>query len=124
MLNYLVTKSVNDALKRYPNIARAVKLPASGLSDLEIVRVLHERPEEFLKLLNDHLLLSGEIGKRILRATDWFRFRQTVSEFFFLTHFRTVPNAQAAAHPQENKKHHDIDMTISDISAKVGLTPV
>ena len=42
MLSYPINDNVREALKRFPNIARLVmdKMPGSGRSKLEIVRLL------------------------------------------------------------------------------------
>ncbi|MCY3868766.1 MAG: hypothetical protein OXG87_04360 [Gemmatimonadetes bacterium] len=60
-------------IQRFPEIDRAVNIPYSGRSELEIVRVLgnthYEHLEQLLILLNKHLPSSGTIGKRVVQAT-------------------------------------------------------
>ena len=58
MLSYPITQDVHDARRRFPEIDRAVNIPYSDRSELEIVRVLgnthYEHLEQLLILLNKH----------------------------------------------------------------------
>ena len=42
MLSYPITQDIHDARRRFPEIDRAVNIPYSGRSELEIVRVARQ----------------------------------------------------------------------------------
>ena len=126
MLSYPITQSVHDARQRFPEIDRAVNIPYSSRSELEIVRVLgnthYEHLEQLLILLNKHLPSSGTIGKRVVQQTDPIQFEQALRELFLLKHLQNVPEAQACpVLARAQSKHYDIDLTTSGLSACIEL---
>ena len=126
MLSYPITQDIHDARRRFPEIDRAVNIPYSGRSELEIVRVLgnthYEHLEQLLILLNKHLPSSGTIGKRVVQQTDPIQFEQALRELFLLIHLQNVPEAQAKAVPARSRsKRYDIDLTASGLSAYIEL---
>ena len=126
MLSYPITQNVHDMIQRFPEIDRAVNIPYSGRSELEIVRVLgnthYEHLEQLLILLNKHLPSSGIIGKRVVQQTDPIQFDQALREFFLLVHLQNVPEAQAKAVPARSRsRRYDIDLTASGLDACMEL---
>lgn len=123
MLSYPITQNVHDAIQRFPEIGRAINIPYSGRSRLEIVRVLgnthYEHFEKLLILLNKHLPSSDAIGKRVVQQTDPIQFEQALGELFLLVHLQNVPEAQtwAAVSARPGSKYYDIDLTASGLSA-------
>ena len=92
------------------------KMPGSGRSKLEIVRLLGNTHcpniEQTLTLLNERLPSSGSIGNRIVQQTDQLQLEQTLAEFFLLVHFQNVQEVQAHAtvQGQSTSKNYDIDL--------------
>ena len=127
MLSYPINDNMRETLKRFPNIARLVldKMPRSGRSKLEIVRLLgnthYENIEQVLTLLNKWLPSSGSIGDRILHQTDQFEFEQALAEFFLLVHFRNVQGVEARPTVQEqlDLKNYDIDLFTDESRVRV-----
>ena len=71
-----------------------------------------------LILLNEHLPLSGTIGKRVVQQTDPIQFEQALRELFCLVHLQNIPEAQACAvSARSQSKHYDIDLTAGGLSA-------
>ena len=126
MLSYPITQNVQDAIQRFPEISRAINIPCSGRSELEIVRVLgntrYDHLKQLLILLNKHLPSSGTVGKRVVQQTDPIQFEQALREFFLLVHLQNVPEAQArAVSARSQSKRYDIDLTASGLSACIEL---
>ena len=127
MLSYPITQDVHDAIQRFPEIGRAINraidIPYSGRSELEIVRVLGntQHLEKLLILLNKHLPSSDTIGKRVVEQTNPIQFEQALGELFLLVHLQNVPEAQAGAavSARPGSKHYDIDLTASGLSARL-----
>ena len=120
MLRYPINEDVYDAMQRFPIVASTAKIPYSGQSELEIVRVLgnthYEHLERLLILLNKYLPSSGIIGKRVVQQTDPTQFEQALRELFLLIHLQNVPEAQACPILAQSK-HYDIDLTIGELRA-------
>ncbi|MYD59631.1 MAG: hypothetical protein F4W91_01185, partial [Gemmatimonadetes bacterium] len=120
MLRYPINEDVYDAMQRFPIVASTAKIPYSGQSELEIVRVLgnthYEHLEQLLILLNKHLPSSGTIGKRVVQQTHPIQFEQALREFFLLVHLQNVPEVQADA-VSGRSTHYDIDLTIGELRA-------
>ena len=127
MLSYPINDNVRETLKRFPNIARLVsnEMLGSGRSKLEIVRLLgnmhSENIEQTLTLLNEWLLSSGSIGKRIVQQTDPFEFEQALAEFFLLVHLKNVQEVQACAtvQKQSDLRNYDIDLITDESRVRV-----
>ena len=127
MLSSPINDNVRETLKRFPNIACLVsnEMLGSGRSKLEIVRLLgnthYENIERTLTLLNEWLLSSGSIGKRIVQQTNPFEFEQALAEFFLLAHFKNVQEVQACATDQRRPdlKNYDIDLITDESRVRV-----
>ena len=127
VIRYPITSEVQNALRRFPRIAQRIrnKLPSSGRSKLEIVRLLgnahYEHIEALLSFVDDNLPASGSIGERVLEQTDLLQFHQALSEFDLLAHLQDAAgteNAQAASAPP-GIKHGDIDLTAGSSQVRV-----
>ena len=126
-IRYPITNEVQNVLERFPCIAKGIrgKLPASGRSKLEIVRLLgnthYEHIEALLAFINDRLPASGSIGQRVLEQTDLLPFHQALSEFDLLAHLQeTLGTANVkAVSPRSKTKRYDIDLTAATSQVRV-----
>lgn len=127
MFTYPITNEVEVARQRFPAIDQVAKIPTSGRSELEIVRLLdnthYEHLDRLLMLLDDRLSLSGNIGKRILEQTDPIAFDQALSEFFIFNYLHDLPAVEARAFAPKNHSltHHDIDVAAGILSARLEI---
>ena len=126
-IRYPITNEVQNVLERFPRIAERIrgKLPESGRSELEIVRLLgnaqYEHIEALLAFIDDRLPASGSIGKRVLKQTDSLQLHQALSEFDLLAHLQDATgavNAQAVS-DRSRTKRHDIDLTAGSSHVRV-----
>lgn len=126
-IRYPITSEVQNALERFPRIAERIrgKLPESGRSELEIVRLLgnaqYKHIEALLAFMDDHLPASGSVGKRVLEQTDLLPFHQALSEFDLLAHLQGVlgaEHAQPASAPPETRRG-DIELTAGSSRMRV-----
>lgn len=126
-IRYPITSEVQNALERFPRIAEQIrgKLPESGRSNLEIVRLLgnahYEHIEALLAFIDDRLPASGSIGKRVLKQTDSLQLHQALSEFDLLAHLQDAAgavNAQAVS-DRSRTKRHDIDLTAGSSQVRI-----
>ncbi|MXW63761.1 MAG: hypothetical protein F4Y00_06175 [Bacteroidetes bacterium SB0662_bin_6] len=121
VIRYPITNEVRNALQRFPRIAEEIrsKLPGSGRSELEIVRLLgnthYEHIEALLAFIDDKLPTSGSIGKRVLDEKDLLKFHRALSEFDLLVHLQDTAGTASAyedkVSPRSNAKRYDIDLT-------------
>lgn len=127
VFRYPITSEVQNALQRFPCIAEEIrsKLPGSGRSKLEMVRLLgnthYEHIEALLTFINDKLPDSGSIGKRVLEQTDLLGFHRALSELYLLAHLQNaagVENAQPASAPPGTKRG-DIDLTAGATQVRI-----
>ena len=127
MSTYPITNEVQDARQRFPGIDKVAKIPSSGRSELEIVRVLdnthYEHLNRLLILLDERLPLSGDIGKRVLQKTEPIAFDQALSEFFILVYLQNGQAVEARAFAPKNHslKHHDIDVAAGSLSTRLEI---
>ena len=127
VIRYPITSEVQNALQRFPLIAEKIrsKLPGSGRSELEIVRLLgnthYEHIEALLAFTDNKLPDSESIGKRVLEQTDLLGFYRALSEFYLLAHLQGtvgVENAQPASAPP-GTTHGDIDLTTGSSQIRI-----
>ena len=127
VIRYPITSEVRSALQRFPRIAERIgkKLPSSGRSELEMVRLLgnthYEHIEALLAFMESKLPPSGSIGKRVLEQTDLLGFHRALSEFYLLAHLQDAAgteNAQAVS-DRSGTKRYDIDLTAGGSQVRV-----
>lgn len=112
-------------MQRFPAVAKASEIPASGRSELEIVRLLDNTHflhiERLLVFLDSRFPLSGAIGERLVQQTDSFQFGNTLAEFFLLAHLQDCPGAQAspASAPLQSERHHDINLSTDQLASRI-----
>ena len=128
MPDYPITEDVHDAMRCFPAIADAITIPYSGRSELEIVHLLNNTNcgniLQLLQFLNDHLPSSGNIGKHIAQATEYFKFSQALAEFYLLVHLQGCSaevQAKASIAKSLSEKHYDIDLTTNGLNAHVEI---
>ena len=130
VIRYPITNEVRNALQRFPRIAERIgkKLPSSGRSELEIVRLLgnthYEHIEDLLAFVDNNLPTSGSIGKRVLEQTDLLQFHQALSEFDLLAHLQNAAgteNGQAVS-DRSTTKRYDIDLTAGSSHVRVEIS--
>jgi len=89
-LSYPVTENARQVVAKYPAIQSGFRLPNSGRSPYEIVRLLsntHERHiERQLEFINKWLWLSEPIGGSILRIKHPFQLEQSMAELAMFAH--------------------------------------
>jgi hypothetical protein len=91
-LSYPVTPESRAALARFPQIAKAVQIPATGRSELEVVRLLgnthYDHVDRLLSFIESELPISDVIGARAVKQRDPFQFRESLAELFLFSHLR------------------------------------
>ena len=123
--DYPITDKVRQAMQRFPVVTEASDIPASGRSELEIVRLLgnthYPHIERLLLFLNSRFPSSGAIGKRLVQQTDSFQFSNALAEFFLLAHLQDCPGARAspASAPLQSEKHHDINLITDQLTSRI-----
>src|SRR5262245_39409013 len=90
-LSYPITPKVVTALARFPEVGKAVPIPCSGRSELEIVRLLLNADAPainwLLSFINAWLPAWGATD--LVKQKDPFQFRRLLAELFLFAHLRT-----------------------------------
>ncbi|MDE0284326.1 MAG: hypothetical protein OXN26_07260 [Gammaproteobacteria bacterium] len=125
MPSYPITNEVRQAMQRFRAVTKASEIPASGRSELEIVRLLGNTHflhiERLLVFLDSRFPSSGAIGERLVQQTDSFQFGNALAEFFLLAHLQDCPGAQAspASAPLHLGRYHDINLVTGRLTSRI-----
>ena len=123
--SYPITNEVRQAMQRFRAVVEASEIPATGRSELEIVRLLGNTHfphiERLLVFLNSRFPSSGAIGERLVQQTESFQFGNALAEFFLLAHLQDCPGAQAspASARLQSERHHDINLITDQLTSRI-----
>ncbi len=124
-LSYPVTPEVQAALARFPEIEKAVPVPAAGRSELEVVRLLgdthYPHVDHLLAFIDGELPRAGEIGARAVSRTDPFELREALAELFLFSHLRQHLGSavRPATAPVRSDKRPDIEVTWGGLVVRI-----
>jgi len=89
-ISYPVNENTKRVIAQYPAICNAFRLPSSGSSEFEIVRLLsnthYEHIQRFLKFIDNYLDVSGAIGRKLIKAKHPFEMDQAAAELEAFVH--------------------------------------
>ena len=89
-ISYPVNESTRQAIDQYSAIGKAFRLPDSGRSKFEIVRLLsnthYEHIRRFLEFIDNWLDVSGPIGRKLIKAKHPFELEQVAAELETFVH--------------------------------------
>jgi hypothetical protein len=129
-LSYPVTDDAKQAITRYPAIGRAFHLPNSERSEFEIVRLLsnthYDHIHRFLEFVDQWLIVSGPIGRKVLKAKHPFELDQASAEFEVFVHlYKRFGTAVEAVESTGNSRTPDVEVRFDAWRVRVEVyTPV
>jgi hypothetical protein len=129
-ISYPVDEEARRAMARYPAITRAFKMPDSGRSEYEIVRLLsnthYNATKQFLEFFDRWLDFSGTIGRKVLKALHPFELEQMEAELFLFVHlYSRLGDSVRAKESKGDSVCQDIEVRTDDCLIKIEIyTPV
>jgi hypothetical protein len=127
---YPISDEVKQGLTRFPKIAAWLQLPASGKSELEIVRLLdnthYDHLEKLLGFVEHWIECARPISDRIMETKDPFQLDQALAELFLFAYLASELRDQVyAAQGRPDQSMPDIEVAWNGRSVLVEVfTPV
>jgi hypothetical protein len=127
---YPVNKNTKQAIDQYPKIGNAFRLPDSGPSEFEIVRLLsnthYEHIHRFLKFIDNWLDVSGPIGRKLIKAKHPFELEQAAAELETFVHlYERFETAVQAVESAGNPVSADVEVQFDPWMLRIEVyTPV
>jgi hypothetical protein len=122
-ITYPVTDQVRQSLSEFRELASRVKLPKTGRSPYQVVRVLGNTHcpgiRELAEFIDAYIPVAGAIGKRLLQQRHQFQFDQSLAELFLFAHLCERLGESVEAVDLANGPSPDIRVCFSDVTVAI-----